>query len=77
MKLLSTEEVGSMFTVRVSITHNWFERNILGYTDRTDLVCFNTLTGKYTCSIPICKGAFEIAMHEYFKKYGTYGKVVK
>ena len=74
MKLLEAEETGKLFTVRIVVNPDFFGK-LFGAKKRIDVIIFNKRTGTHIQSGLIARGSFDIAMHEYFKRYGTYGKV--
>jgi len=74
MELIKSEEKGDIFTVQVKAKANWISK-LFGGKDKIDEVVFNKRNGDMSQNGLIRKGSFDIAMHEYYKKYGTYGAV--
>lgn len=74
MELISATENGNLFTVKVLVKQSWLSK-LFGGKDRTDEIVFNKSTGAMSQSGLIARGSFDIAMHEYYKRYGTYGDV--
>jgi len=72
MELLEAIENGNLFTVKVKVAASFMGR-MFGGKDRVDEMVFNTETGSYSQTPLIAMGSLEIALHEYHKKYGTYG----
>ena len=74
MEVISTEESGYLFIVKVKVKASLISK-LFGGKDRIDEIIFNTQTGNFSQSGLISKGSFDLATHEYYKKYHTYGVV--
>lgn len=74
MKLIEATENENLFTVKVLVKESWLSK-LFGGKDRTDEIIFNKSTGGMSQSGLIARGSFDIAMHEYYKRYATYGAV--
>lgn len=74
MELLEATENGNLLTVKVKIKAGWLSK-LFGGKDEIDEIIFNKLTGTMSQSGLIRRGSFNIAMHEYYKRYGTHGAV--
>lgn len=74
MELQEATENGNLFTVKVSVKKDWLSK-LFGSKDRIDEITFNKATGGMSQTPLIARGSFNIAMHEYYKRYATYGAV--
>ena len=74
MELQEATENGNLFTVKVFVKTNWLSK-LFGGKDRIDEIVFNKISGCHSQSGLIAKGSFDIAMHEYYKRYATFGAV--
>lgn len=72
IELVEAYEDGDQFIVRTKYTKKRFFRS--DYKEFDEQI-FNTRTGATSQNGLIRKGSLLIAMHEYFKKYNTYGIV--